>query len=247
MYDWKTFRFGRGSHPKREDGMCVMEAVAYLAGEVHSDSPLCASWTIRKLAICVNDAASDELRNELLRDLPWRIVGTRSPGKIEQQRRYMAVDWAIRVALPLLLRRAGIDQEAQQLEQLPMLQCGASLRPAYAPLGTAEKKMAGKDELCRAVSAGCSAMVYATHDCAVEHVVAIVRLLQTVANKAALLSPSISGSDYYKLAVEISEQANDDLDKVLRSCAQLLDRLIRVTEPQEKCIKEELCGGKLSG
>lgn len=25
MYDWKSFSFGAGSHPTRDDGMCVME------------------------------------------------------------------------------------------------------------------------------------------------------------------------------------------------------------------------------
>ena len=104
MYDLKTFQFGKGSHTRREDGMCVMEAVAYLAGEPHSDSPGCASPEITKLAIWVNDAAGDALRNELLRDLPWRIVGTKAAPEIEQQRAFMAADWAVRFVCPILFR-----------------------------------------------------------------------------------------------------------------------------------------------
>ena len=32
-----------GGHKSADDGMCLMEAVAYVAGEPHSDSPACAS------------------------------------------------------------------------------------------------------------------------------------------------------------------------------------------------------------
>lgn len=31
-----------GDHASREDGMCIMEAVAYVAGGPHSASPVCA-------------------------------------------------------------------------------------------------------------------------------------------------------------------------------------------------------------
>ena len=36
-YDFRTFTFGVGGHASREEGMCFMEAVAYVAGEEHSD------------------------------------------------------------------------------------------------------------------------------------------------------------------------------------------------------------------
>ena len=132
MYDLKTFNFGKGSHQSREAGMCVMEAVAYLAGEPHSDSPECASVVITKLAIWVNDSCSDALRNELLRDLPWRIVGTKASPEIEQQRAFMAADWAVRFVCPILLRRAGLGTEADKLESLPTVESASAARAARA-------------------------------------------------------------------------------------------------------------------
>ena len=33
----------KGAHDTREDGVCVMEAVAWYAGEDHSDAPACVS------------------------------------------------------------------------------------------------------------------------------------------------------------------------------------------------------------
>lgn len=38
MFDFKTFNFGAGQHMTREDGMCVMEAVAYVAGDAAAEA-----------------------------------------------------------------------------------------------------------------------------------------------------------------------------------------------------------------
>lgn len=58
--------------------MCLMETVAYLAGEPHTDRPHCADTSIARVAMKINDCCTDELRQELLQDLPLRIIGTRS-------------------------------------------------------------------------------------------------------------------------------------------------------------------------
>ena len=103
------------------------EAVACLAGgTATANSPECASLVIKKLAIWLNDATDDKLRSELLRDLPWRIVGTRASEQIERQRAYMAADWAVRFVCPILLRRAGLNDEARSLESHAPVVDGAS-------------------------------------------------------------------------------------------------------------------------
>lgn len=38
-----TFTLAEGSHKSIDDGACLMEAVAYVAGEKFSDHPECAS------------------------------------------------------------------------------------------------------------------------------------------------------------------------------------------------------------
>ena len=45
----RTLELLAGSHTGPEDGMCVMEAVAYFAGEPFSDHPACVSPIIGAL------------------------------------------------------------------------------------------------------------------------------------------------------------------------------------------------------
>ena len=65
-----------GSHDTREDGMCFIEAAAYLAGEKHSDRPPCVSRTIAVFGRRWNDDLSSEARNRLLLPLLDDVVGT---------------------------------------------------------------------------------------------------------------------------------------------------------------------------
>ena len=48
-----------GGHDSWEKGACVMEAVAYVAGEPFSDHPACASQVITDFLISWNDALPD--------------------------------------------------------------------------------------------------------------------------------------------------------------------------------------------
>ena len=126
----KTIWLASGSHPAESKVYCLMEAVAYLAGEAHSDAPECACPVVTKLGVWLNDSCSDALRQELLADLPWRIIGTRSPGAIERQRGFMAADWAVRFVCPILLRRAGLEDHAKILESLPEVTNESTARAA---------------------------------------------------------------------------------------------------------------------
>ena len=60
----------RGYHNTRADGLCIMELVALVSGEPHTDSPLCTHPIIAKVARDFNDfdgrALSDELRTQTL-------------------------------------------------------------------------------------------------------------------------------------------------------------------------------------
>jgi hypothetical protein len=199
MDELRSFTFGKGAHATREDGMCLMESVAFLAGEDHSDAPACACPVITKLGVWLNDSCHDALRQELLADLPWRIVGTRSPGAIERQRGYMAADWAVRFVCPIVLRRAGLDAEAQSLESLPVVNDEASAD--YAADGAARAA-------ARAAAGSACAADYAA--CAADYAAA----------RAACSA--------------CSARAAADLECIQRSFAELLDKMIRLTEPQER-------------
>ena len=95
---------GCGSHELLKDGACVMEAVAYVAGEPWSDWPECVCPVIGALLRRWNDdLPSDSERDRLLRPLVPRLVGSRADEDIEKARSWLAVDWLIREWLPAWL------------------------------------------------------------------------------------------------------------------------------------------------
>src|ERR1051325_1719240 len=92
----------------------VMEAVAWVAGEPHSDHPACACPVITGLMIRWNDRLpSDSERDRLLKPLVPLLVGTRSTGEIELRRAEMIFDFVARAATPAALSLAGLDAAAQ--------------------------------------------------------------------------------------------------------------------------------------
>lgn len=81
-----------GSHPTEKDAMCVMEAVAYVAGEEWSDHPQCACPIITNAAIRLNDSICwDAQRDALLRPLIPLLIGTRSTPAVEKRRADLAL------------------------------------------------------------------------------------------------------------------------------------------------------------
>ena len=118
-----SLRLGAGSHDTRDDGLCVMEAVAWLAGEQHSDQPQCASPVIRAFAMGLNDAWDDEARQRLI---PYTklIVNTRDG--LDDERALMAFDWLCRTHVPawLDLADAGWVGRAALARLVLVVACG---------------------------------------------------------------------------------------------------------------------------
>src|SRR5690348_15865787 len=95
-----------GEH-RPDSTFCVMEAVAFVAGEEWSYKPECASPLIASFLRVWNDwLPSDADRDRLLKPLRPRIVGTRNK-KLDNPRSLMAADCLVRVQLPAWLRLAG--------------------------------------------------------------------------------------------------------------------------------------------
>lgn len=108
-----------GAHPTRDDGVCAMEMVAWLAGEAHSDEPRCACPVIGALVRACNDAMGDAQRNRYLRPLVPILVGTRATAAVERARGMVLVDALVRTLLPMRLRRDRRPEEARLLAELP--------------------------------------------------------------------------------------------------------------------------------
>jgi hypothetical protein len=111
-----------GAHPSRDDGVCAMEMVAWLAGESHSDEPRCACPVVGALVRACNDAMNDTQRNRYLRPLVPMLVGTRGSAATERARGWLVVDTVVRTLLPLRLRRERRNEEADLLSGLPALE-----------------------------------------------------------------------------------------------------------------------------
>src|SRR5215470_3898923 len=79
---------------------CVMEAVAFVAGEPWSDAPECACPIISAFLRSWNDSLpTDQERDRLLKPLIVKIIGTRNKA-LEEMRSLMAADWLVRVHTP---------------------------------------------------------------------------------------------------------------------------------------------------
>ena len=125
----QTLTLGKGSHTTFENGVCALEAVAWLAGEKHSDRPSCACPVIAGVVRQWNDQLpDDERRNRLIRPLLAKIVGTRVVGDAVMMRRmWLVQDWNMRVRTPAFLRLAKLEENATALEELPEIVDLASL------------------------------------------------------------------------------------------------------------------------
>lgn len=107
----------RGAHSSKRMGMCAMEAVAWLAGEEHSDSPQCVCPVVAAFVRRMNDRLRDDSeRTRLLRPLLPVLIGTKSTPEVERRRAFLAADWSVRVSVPMLLRALGHDERAAKLE-----------------------------------------------------------------------------------------------------------------------------------
>src|SRR5438067_4420668 len=112
-----------GSNKDRGAGVCAMEAIAWLAGETHSDQPQCVCPVIGAFMRTWNDGITeDETRTKLLRPLLPALIGTRSTQAVELKRSYLALDWLARECAPAWLSlRNDLKTHAVALQGLAPL------------------------------------------------------------------------------------------------------------------------------
>jgi hypothetical protein len=130
-----------GSHDNREAGMCAMEWVAYLAGEEHTDSPICVDPPLRSYGISLNDSWDDEQRQKL-RPYLARCIGTAGDGRTEE-RGWLAIDWLIREFTPAFLElHPDLKHHAEKLRNAPAVLAPYVLDDAMVLLREAQKDAA---------------------------------------------------------------------------------------------------------
>ncbi len=148
--DLDAIHLAHGSHTTREEGMCVMELAAFLAGRKHSDSPPCVSPAIATFMRTWNDQLGDEDR-QTLKPYAARILDTNTNRKRDElARAWLATDWLARTFAPawidlahsLDLTHRGVDNglnvHAAALRSLRQLDADATADAAMPILSAAE-------------------------------------------------------------------------------------------------------------
>ena len=215
--DLDTITLGKGSHPAPSDAphggdLCVMEAVAWIAGEPWSDSPSCASEVIGAFLRSWNDTLPDDDRQNLKRYIP-RLVGSAGTPEQEDARAWMSLDWLVRTYTPAWLRLAGLVEQADTLAGLPEFRAGvdvSSIRPTIEAVrkdATAAWAAAGAAAWAAAGGAAWDAAGAAAWDAA------------EAAGAAARAAAWAAGDALRPTVVELQESAHG-----------LVDRMLAVTE-----------------
>jgi hypothetical protein len=124
-----------GPHATPEDGRCAMEWVSHLAGEPHSDQPVCVSPVLRAFCTALNDSLDEEPRQRL-RPYLARTIGTAGDG-LDEARSWMAMDWLIRTYAPTWLGIARLHGAERRLSELPAVVSAADLPAALEALNVA--------------------------------------------------------------------------------------------------------------
>jgi hypothetical protein len=140
-----------------------MEWVAYIAGEEHSDHPVCVDPVLGAFGRSWNDALDDVTRQRL-RPYLARMIGTAGDGR-SLERSWMCFDWLVRVHTPAWLDLAGLDGHARALRSLAAITDAAScdaamptVRAARAAAGDAAGDAAWAAARAAAWDAACKAL-----------------------------------------------------------------------------------------
>jgi hypothetical protein len=142
------YRLSRGAHDTPDKGRCVMEWAAWVAGEPHSDRPVCVDPVIGEFLRTWNDELDEETRQRL-RPYAARAIGTADDGR-SLERSFMCFDWLVRVHTPAWLELAGLAEHANALRGLPPIvdregvrRADPLVRAAGAAAGDAIRAAAG--------------------------------------------------------------------------------------------------------
>jgi hypothetical protein len=113
----KGFRLRKGvGGGDPANGLCYMETVALIAGEVISDHPSCACPVLTRYGIGLNDWFDDAQRQRLL-PLAWATAGTRSPEHEQTRLRILglAASDIAEMVLPIHAKRRPNDDRPRKL------------------------------------------------------------------------------------------------------------------------------------
>jgi hypothetical protein len=151
MINIEEIELKKGAHDSPEQGMCIMEAVAYIAGEPFSDHPKCVCPVIAAFLRSYNDLVSPDVRQTLKPFIP-RLISTKSTPAVEERRALIAADWLVRTHTPAWLRIAGLNTQADALSSLPEITALSQVPSIRGPIEAARRDAAAAAAAARAAA-----------------------------------------------------------------------------------------------
>lgn len=100
------------------ENACVMEMVAYIAGEPWSDHPVCACPILTTYAIRLNDAFNDEHRQKLKPFIPM-LVDTKIDDAVQIKRKQLIMWRNVTATYPILLDNIKLNEISEKLRSFP--------------------------------------------------------------------------------------------------------------------------------
>ena len=98
-------------------GLCFLEAVAFIAGEDHSDHPACVCRVLGVFARRWNDHLKIKDRQKL-KPYIRLVIGTAGDG-FGERRSWMIIDWCVREVLAVFCEARNLSDFARELKGLP--------------------------------------------------------------------------------------------------------------------------------
>ncbi|MFP5257220.1 MAG: hypothetical protein ACLGI8_15370 [Acidimicrobiia bacterium] len=157
--DLRDIRLETLPHSRRGLRLTLLELVAWLAHEPHSDAPVSVSPVVATYARWFASALDDATR-QTLKDRAARLIGTASPTPSEgglspadQARAWAATDWLMRVQAVGWLRAAGLVEAASRLEAVGPIRHHVELVRAVDVMSSALVIASRRIELTASVAA----------------------------------------------------------------------------------------------
>lgn len=187
----------KGSHNSSEEGMCVMEAVAYIAGEPHSDHPICACPVLTSFMIRINDSMTQDERQQL-RPYVERLVGTRDGNSAK--RLEILVHMAAAQVTPHALRLTALPKLIRHAEILEALKPGdyeGARKAAHAAASRSAADSANVAYAAATSTAATASAAYAAYSAATSSAAYAATSAANSAYSATSAADSAANSAYY--------------------------------------------------
>jgi len=136
-----------------------MEWVSYIAGEDHSDAPVCVDPVLRYFGIVINDSMPNDERQKL-RPYLARMIGTANDG-LSEWRMFRLADLACREWAPTVLEATGLIEQAAKLRALAPVVDKETAYAATAADAAAEAAYAAAFAYAATAAAATAAAAYA--------------------------------------------------------------------------------------